>query len=106
MRYLLFLWILSCFACDPPVKPLSETEQMAKSLCACTEQLLALNQQTQTSSDSLAFRQIAEEYEKARACIQKIGLPQTSLTTLEPTLSTHCPALATQKDLLTELLAD
>jgi hypothetical protein len=106
MRLPFFFLILSCFACDAPVKPLSETEQMAKSLCACTERLLALNQQTQSSSDSLAFRQIAEEYEKARACIQKIGLPQTGLATLEPTLNTHCPALASQKDLLTELLAD
>jgi len=104
MRYLLFLFAFVCFSCAPPSPPESREDKLAKSLCGCTTQLLALNQQAASASDSLAFRNIAAEFEKARACASKLGIKPADSTVLELALKAHCPALAEHSDFLSELL--
>lgn len=104
MRHFLFLILLSLFACESAAPPEARGDKLAKSLCACTNELLVLNQQAQTSSDSLAFRNIAAEFEKARACTAKLGVKPEDRAALDIALNTHCPALASQSELLLELL--
>lgn len=106
MRYLLLLLPAILFSCSPPVVPETRPDQLAKSLCACTAALLALNKQAQTSSDSLAFRNIANEFEKTRDCVDKMGIKAEDRVALEIALQAHCPALAKQQDLLSELLEE
>lgn len=104
MRYLLLLLPVILFSCSPPAVPETRPDQLAKSLCACTAPLLALNKQAQTSADSLAFRNIAMEFEKTRDCVDKLGIQPEDLAALDIALVAHCPVLAKQKDLLSELL--
>lgn len=106
MRYLLLLLPAILFACNPPAVPETRPDQLAKSLCACTAPLLALNKQAQTRSDSLAFRNIASEFEKTRDCVDKLGIRTEDRAALDIALVAHCPALARQKDLLSELLGE
>lgn len=95
---------LTLFACESPAPPEARGDKLAKSLCACTSELLALNKQAQTSSDSLAFRNIAAEFDKVRTCTAKLGIKPEDRAALELALTTHCPALAAQPELLLELL--
>ncbi|MFN0174780.1 MAG: hypothetical protein ACKVU0_09055 [Saprospiraceae bacterium] len=104
MRYLLFLFVFTGFSCGEAAPPESRGDKLAKSLCRCTDQLLSLNKQAQTASDSLAFRNIATEFEKVRKCVSSLGLKPEDRAGLELSLSTHCPPLAEQQDLLSELL--
>ena len=104
MRYLLFGIIITFFACEAPVPPEPRGDKLAKSLCGCTAQLITLNQQAATATDSLSFRNIATEFEKARACAAGLGIKPNDRAALELALTTHCPALAAHKDLLPELL--
>jgi len=104
MKYILFLIVLVGFSCENPAPPESRPDKLAKSLCGCTTALLALNQQAQSASDSLAFRNIAAEFEKTRACVKKLDIQPDERAALELSLKNLCPALETQQDLLTELL--
>lgn len=104
MRYLFFLFAFAFFSCEAPAPPESREDKMAKSLCGCTAQLLALNKQAASASDSLAFRNIAAEFEKARACATKLGINPADSTALELALKAHCPALSEHSDFLSELL--
>ncbi len=104
MRYLLFLLAIACSSCEAPAPPESRGDKLAKSLCGCTTQLLALNKQAESGSDSLAFRNIAEEFEKARTCAAKLGIKPADSTALVLALKTHCPALVENQDILSELL--
>jgi hypothetical protein len=103
MRYIILLLVLGCFACASPE---SRADKLAKSLCGCTTQLLTLNQQAQTGSDSLSFRKIGAEFEKAKACAAKLGIKPEDRASLELALKTQCPALAGFVDLLPELLGE
>lgn len=104
MKYLLFLIVLLAFSCENPVPPESRADKLAKSLCACTTTLLALNQQAQAGADSLAFRNIAAEFEKTRDCVKKLDIQPDDRTALELSLKKLCPALGGQEELLIELL--
>ncbi len=104
MRYLLFLIAIACFSCEAPAPPESRGDKLAKSLCSCTDQLLSLNKLAQTASDSLSFRNVADEFEKARKCVSNLGIKPEERATLELALNTHCPLLAAQENLLSELL--
>lgn len=104
MRYFLFLFATLCFSCEAPAPPESSGDKLAKSLCACTAQLLALNQQAQTANDSLSFRNIATEFEKARDCVAGLDIKAENKAGLELALVTKCPNLAANKDLLLELI--
>ena len=104
MRYFLLLMLLGFFACETPAPPESRADKLAKSLCTCTAQLLALNKQAESGSDSLAFRAIAEEFERSRACIALLGIRPADSTLLQLALKTHCPVLSEKLDFLPELL--
>lgn len=104
MRYLVLLMVTACFSCASPAPPESRGDKLAKSLCGCTAQLQALNEQAASNSDSLAFRNIAIEFEKAQACAAGLGIKPEDRAALEIALITHCPALVSHEDLLSELL--
>ena len=104
MKYLLFLIVLVGFSCENPAPPESRPDKLAKSLCGCTSNLFALNQQAQSASDSLAFRNIATEFEKTRECVKKLDIQPEDRAALELSLKNICPALGAQQDLLIELL--
>lgn len=104
MRY----WILSIamlfLACENPAPPEGRVDKLAKSLCGCTEQLLALNQPEQATMDSLFFRKIEAEFEKARDCAGALEVRPEDRPALETALKAKCPVLALNQDLLTELI--
>jgi hypothetical protein len=104
MKYILFLIVLLATSCENPAPPESRPDKLAKSLCACTTNLLALNQQAQSSADSLAFRNIGAEFEKTRECVNKLDIQPNDRAALELSLKNICPALGAQQDLLIELL--
>ena len=104
MRYLLFTITIAFFSCGSPGVPEPRGDKLAKALCGCTAQLLALNQAAQSAADSLAFRNIADEFEKARSCAANQGIQPDDRAALELALTTHCPALAAYPDLLSVLL--
>lgn len=94
------------FSCEPVAVPESRGDKLAKSLCGCTTALLDLNERAQTSSDSLAFRNIATEFEKTRACVSQLGIKTEDRAALGTGLTAHCPELAKHTELLTELLGE
>ena len=104
MRRLLFGLLLVALSCAPPAPPESKSDKLATSLCGCTTQLLALNQKAQTEADSLAFRNIAAAFEKARECASRLGIKPEDRSALELALGLKCPTLAANKELLIELL--
>ena len=104
MRYLLFLLSIACISCENPVPPESREVKLAKSLCGCTAQLLALNQQAESSADSLVFRKIAVEFEKARKCAASLGIQPADRSGLDLALIRECPRLVASEDFLSELL--
>lgn len=104
MRSLLGLVAVILYSCSSPALPESRGDKLAKSLCDCSEQLMALNQQAEKSSDSLSFRNIATAFEKTRACAAKLGIKAEDTTALRLALATQCPALAAHPDILPELL--
>lgn len=104
MIRLLFLFIpLLCFACQNPAPVESRADKLAKSVCGCTEELLRLNKQAETDRDSLAFRNIANAFEKARTCVHSIGIKPEERESLNRSLDVLCPDLAAHKDILPEL---
>ncbi|MBC7775981.1 MAG: hypothetical protein H7246_11150 [Phycisphaerae bacterium] len=104
MRLIQLFLLIAFFACETPAPPESRGDKLAKSLCGCTIQLLALNKQAESASDSLAFRNIADEFEKARACAIKLGIKPADSPALELALKTHCPVLVENQGILPELL--
>ncbi|MDO8365895.1 MAG: hypothetical protein Q7T20_03790 [Saprospiraceae bacterium] len=104
MRLFPIFLLITFFACESPASPETRGDKLAKSLCGCTTQLLALNQRAESASDSLAFRNIATEFEKARACATKLGIKPADKISLELALKANCPALAEHSDFLSELL--
>lgn len=104
MKYLLFMLFFALTSCETPVPPESQSDQLAKSLCDCSAQLLALNQQAQTANDSLSFRNIVDEFEKTRNCVAGLKIKAENRAGLEIALATKCPSLAANKDFLTELI--
>ncbi len=104
MRYFYFFVVIAFFSCGAPVIPESRVDKLAKGLCGCTEQLLALNKQAESASDSLAFRNIATEFAKVRACTSNLGILPEDRAALELALATKCPGLAAHPDFLAELL--
>lgn len=98
---------LLLFACDSqPAVQEPRADQLAKALCACSTPLLLLNQKHQTKSDSLAFREIFLEYEKARACVAALGIKPDDRPALDASMAVHCPGLVAQPELFRELLGD
>lgn len=107
MRIWLFvsLSISALVACENPAPAEPRADKLAKSLCQCTTELLILNKKAESTQDSLAFQQIAQSFEKAKACAQALGIKPEDQPALETSLKAFCPELIVYQDLLTELLA-
>ncbi|MFN0216104.1 MAG: hypothetical protein ACKVT2_17735 [Saprospiraceae bacterium] len=92
------------FACGSPTVSEPRGDKLARVLCECSAPLLALNKAAQSAPDSLAFRNIAVEFEKARSCAARLGIQPEDRIALDLALNSRCPALAAYPDLLAELL--
>lgn len=88
----------------PKVQVQKPEERLAKSLCDCTQELFMLNQRAERNADSLAFRAVAAEYEKARACALSLGVKPADRPAVDAAIFLFCPTLASDKSFLDELL--
>lgn len=111
---LLILLLLSLFACENP-PPESRFDQVASAYCACTLQLVALNQKAQAAdadtSQKIDFQAMQAEYEKSKECaatlVTRFGkLKPAEIAEVEKSLALKCPDLAAQRDLLRELMGE
>ncbi len=118
MRLLLLTVLLLSWGCDDPPAD-TRIDRIAKAFCECTGPLVALNQQTaRLAADTTAqvgfqenLRKIQEEYNRAKECsatiIGQFGrLKKEEFALVEKALSGKCPDLATQRDLLREMLGE
>jgi hypothetical protein len=96
----LFFCLISCQNTPPE----SRADRIATGICGCTEQLLNLNKQAATSTDSIDFEGIQQEFEKARACIVEQRMKPEDMAPVQKSLEVKCPALAAEAELLGELL--
>jgi len=103
-------------ACNTP-PPESRYDKIAAGFCECTAQLAALNKEAVAIADDTTgkaapiFRQMEAEYNKARECsatiVAQFGkLKKAEFPLLEKSLSGRCPDLATQRDLMMEMLGE
>ena len=118
MRLLLIIVLLSSWGCgNPPAD--TRIDKIAQAFCECTGPLVALNQQTaRLAADTTAqpgfqenLRKIQEEYNRAKECsstvIGQFGrLKKEEFALVEKALAGKCPDLATQRDLLREMLGE
>ena len=84
---------------------------MAKGCCECTTHLLELNQQAAQSPENVDFKVLEAEYQRTKDCLNTVTshfgkLKKEELAQLEKQLQPKCPNLATQHDLLRELLGE
>ena len=77
---------------------------MARGICDCSTQLLALNKQVASSQDSIDFEGIQTAFEKTRTCITEQRMKKEDLPEVQKILLVKCPELAAQPELLQELL--
>ncbi len=101
-------WAFLLIACQPPA-PENRFTQLSKGCCECTARLLALNQQAAQSPEKADFKALEAEYQLTKACIATVtnnlgSLKTEELPQLEKQLQATCPALASQRELLQELL--
>jgi hypothetical protein len=107
---------LFLLACNTP-PPVNRFDKMAEGFCECTAQLAALNQQAvklaedTTGKAAVIFHQMQEEYGKAKDCsasiVSQFGkLKKEEMPQMIKALSGKCPDLATQGDLLQEMLGE
>jgi len=118
MRLLLLTVLLLAWGCDNPPAD-TRIDRIAKAFCECTGPLVALNQQAaRLAADTTAqvgfqenLRKIQDEYNRAKECsatiIGQFGrLKKEEFAFVEKALSGKCPDLATQRDLLREMLGE
>lgn len=107
---------LVCSACNTP-PPENRYDKIAAGFCECTAQLAALNKEAVALADDTTgkaapvFRQMETEYNKARECsatiVAQFGkLKKDEFPQLEKSLAGRCPDLATQRDLMIEMLGE
>ncbi len=94
-------------ACQPPAE--SRFAQLSKGCCECTARLLELNQQVAQAPEKADFKALETEYQRTKECLTTVTnhlgqLKAEELPQLEKQLQTACPGLATQRELLQELL--
>jgi hypothetical protein len=103
-------------ACINPT-PESRYDKIAAGFCECTNQLVALNKEAVAMADDTTgkareiFKQMQVEYIKAQECSATIVAQFGKLKTaefpqLEKAMVGKCPDLATQRDLLVEMLGE
>ncbi len=95
-------------ACQPPAAE-NRFAQLSKGCCECTAKLLELNQQAAQSPEKADFKALEAEYQHTKECIATVTnnlgkLKTEELPELEKQLQTTCPTLASQRELLQELL--
>ena len=97
--------------------PESRYDKMASGFCECTAQLAALNKEAAamandtTGKAAAIFQQMQTEYNKAKECsatvVAQFGrLKKEEIPLVEKALAGKCPDLATQRDLLVEMLGE
>jgi hypothetical protein len=119
MRLPLFLLVLFCFGCDDNPPKETRIDKIAQAFCECTGPLVALNQQAaKLAADTTAevsfqenLKKIQEEYNRAKECsatvVAQFGkLKKEEFAQVEKALAGKCPDLATQRDLLREMLGE
>lgn len=92
------------FSCENEA---SETrpDRIAKNICQCSASLLALNKAAAViDTGAIDFEGIQTAFEKAKTCIADQHLKAEDLPEVRKSLATKCPELATETDLLSELL--
>lgn len=111
----IFACFLSCEEQKPPKD--SRFDKIAKGYCECTGPLIALNRQAAelakdtTGNAAPLFKQMEQEYQKAKECcatiIAQFGkIKKEEMTILEQTMTGYCPDMGTQRDLLQEMLGE
>lgn len=118
MRLFMLTVLLLAYGCDDPPAD-TRIDRIAQAFCECTGPLVALNQQTaRLAADTTAqvgfkenLQKIQEEYNRAKECsatvIGQFGrLKKEEFALVEKALSGKCPDLATQRDLLREMLGE
>jgi hypothetical protein len=110
----LLLFLGNC--ASPP--PASRMEKLAGAYCECLQTLVALNREMEplvgsdTSGQTIVyFQQLQEAYDEAKACsatlIGQFGkLKSEEYPEMERLLAGKCPELASQRDLLREMLGE
>ena len=91
------------FSCENPPSE-TRAERIAKGICDCSTPLLDLNKAAATASGNIDFEGIQAEFEKTRACIVNQRMKSEDLLAVKNALTVRCPELATQTELLEELL--
>ncbi len=119
MRPLIVVVLFLILGCGNPSPADTRMDKIAQAFCECTGPLVALNQQTaRLAADTTAqpgfqenLRKIQEEYNRAKECsatiIGQFGrLKKEEFALVEKALAGKCPDLATQRDLLREMLGE
>lgn len=118
-RLPLFFLMLLLPGCDETPPPETRYDKIARAFCECTAPLVELNRQTaQLAADTLAqvkfqenLKKIQEEYLRAKECSSTVvgqfgQLKKEEFPLVEKSLAGKCPDLATQRDLLREMLGE
>jgi hypothetical protein len=119
MRLLILSVLFFTCGCGDPAPADTRIDKIAQAFCECTGPLVALNQQAaRLAADTTAqtgfqenLRKIQEEYNRAKECsatvIGQFGrLKKEEFALVEKALVGKCPDLATQRDLLREMLGE
>ncbi len=110
---------LGCGSCDNPNAAETRYDRIASAYCECTAALVALNLKAQSlPADSAGhanlnayLQQMQTEYNKAKECsatiVAQFGLLNAAdLEAVDKALTHKCPDLATQRELLREMLGE
>ncbi len=92
-----------------PAAPENRFEQLSKGCCECTARLLEMNREAAQMPEKADFKALEAEYQRTKECIATVTnnlgkLKTEELPPLEKQLQTTCPSLASQRELLQELL--
>ncbi len=119
MRVFLFLIVLAFFASCQSNSRAEQLDKIAGTYCECTLRLAELNKEAASfAADTLSngrfagyLQQIQEEYDNAKNCSASIiaqngRLTPAALDSVRTLLTTKCPELVEQRDLLQEMLGE
>lgn len=99
--------VLFLISCQPPAE--NRLEQLSKGCCECTTRLLELNQQMAQTPEKADFKTLEAEYQRTKECLTTVTnhlgkLNPEEVPQLEKQLQMSCPSLASQRELLQEML--
>lgn len=101
--------VLLLISCQPPAE--NRLQQLSKGCCECTARLLELNQQMAQTPEKADFKTLEAEYQRTKECLITVTnhlgkLKPEELPQLEKQLQISCPNLASQRELLQEILVE